>query len=77
MGWRSRGERELAQWASDRGWHVGARNGMGHLMLSWPASGARVPIPSDPQGRTLTNSKSQLRRTEALGTSRPGSYMTG
>ena len=70
-GWRSRGERELAGWATDRGWRLGPRNGMGHLILQWPATGAKVPIASDPQGRTATNAKAQLRRTEVLGTSRP------
>ena len=69
--WRSRAERELAGWAMDRGWHVGERNGMGHLMLEWRASGARVPLPSDPHGRAQANAKAQLRRTEVLGTSRP------
>ncbi len=70
-GWRSREERELVQWAMERGWRVGTRNGMGHLMLEWPGTGARVPVASHPQGRAATNAKAQLRRTEILGTSRP------
>ena len=70
-GWRSREERELVNWAVERGWRLGERNGMGHLMLEWPATGARVPVASHPQGRAATNAKAQLRRTEALGTSRP------
>lgn len=70
-GWRSREERELVGWAVERGWRVGQRNGMGHLMLEWPATGAKVPVASHPQGRAATNAKAQLRRTETLGTSRP------
>lgn len=49
---------------------MGARNGMGHLVLVWPPTGARVPLASDPQGRTAMNAKAQLRRTETLGMSR-------
>ena len=70
-GWRSRDERDLANWATGRGWTLDTRNGMGHLVLRWPPTGARVPIASHPQGRTATNAKAQLRRTEVLGTSRP------
>jgi hypothetical protein len=70
-GWRSREERELVNWAVGRGWRVGVRNGMGHIMLVWPETGAKVPVASHPQGRAATNAKAQLRRTETLGTSRP------
>ena len=70
-GWRSREERELVSWATERGWRVLARNGMGHLMLEWPGTGAKVPVASHPQGRAATNAKAQLRRTETFGTSRP------
>lgn len=69
-GWRSRAERELVGWAAERGWRVRGRNGMGHLTLEWPATGARVPVASHPQGRASANAKAQLRRTEERGSSR-------
>lgn len=71
MSYRSKGERKLATWARDRGWEQGERNGMGHIVMCWPASGARVPIPSKAEGRALTNAKAMLQRTELHGTSRP------
>lgn len=69
--YRSKDERDLATWARGRGWEQGSRNGMGHLTLRWPRTGAKVPISAHSHGRSVENTKAQLLRTEELGTSRP------
>lgn len=49
--------------AKSRGW-IEARHGK-HLILTWPATGASVPIPNSPSDvRAMKNKLAQMRRYE-------------
>lgn len=66
MGWRSKEERDLSDWAQKRGWRASERNKAGHLVLIWPLTGVKMPIAGSIRSHTIVNARKQIQRAELV-----------
>lgn len=66
MSWRCKEERNLITEVVGRGWVLEGRNKVGHLVVSWPPTNRRIPLPGDPGRRGLLNALALVRRVERM-----------